>query len=194
MSCSKAQSRNQMTIAHAVPKSQLCFKSCFGCCIETCFSQWNLKPASAAASSEPRICHLLYKLHRTSCVQLLQSCKGLKRAQHDVPWKTWDTKECIGRTHGTSEAKRMNLWNETAERMGASWERPNSTQMSKRSTNTTLEKRVRVYPDHQRSISNENFSTSKDNTMFGVESSAPQSQISKGASRSIGASFRETKN
>ena len=51
--------------------------------------------------------------------------------------------------------------------------------MSKRSTNTTLEKRVRVYPNHQRSISNENFSTSKDNTMFGVESSAPQSQIIK---------------
>ena len=126
----------------------------------------------------------------SSCFRAARALRGRSMTS---PWRTWDTKECIGRTHGTSEAKRMNLWNETADRIGASWERPNSTQMSKSNTNTTLEKRVRVYPNHQRSISNENFLTSKDNTMFGVQFSAPQSQISKGASRSIGASFRETK-
>ena len=55
----------------------------------------------------------------SSCFRAARALRGRSMTS---PWRTWDTKECIGRTHGTSEAKRMNLWNETADRIGASWE------------------------------------------------------------------------
>ena len=38
----------------------------------------------------------------SSCFRAARALRGRSMTS---PWRTWDTKECIGRTHGTSEAK-----------------------------------------------------------------------------------------